>query len=94
MVTSDGRNADADADPVRRKRARIARLTSLGKRAGYGLFLVAMVAFGAGAVTDFPGPLVTAVIASLILGSIILAPAIIFGYGVRAAEREERTRPR
>lgn len=88
MVTS-GKPED---DPVRRRRARIAQLTRAGKRIGYGLFLVAIVAFVAGALADFPTPLVTTVIASLVVGSVLLAPAIVFGYGVRAAEREDRAR--
>ena len=94
MVTSGDADAEADAeaDPIRRQRARIARLTKLGKQFGYALFLLAIVAFVAGAVTDFPAPLVTLVIWSLVVGSIVLAPAIVFGYGVRAAEREDRQR--
>ncbi len=86
MVTSEG----ADADPVRARRAQISRLTKTGKRVGYGLFLLAIVAFGAGALTDFPPALVTVVTVSLVVGSVVLAPAIVFGYGVRAAEREDR----
>lgn len=88
MVTTGG----SDTDPVRRQRARIAGLAKAGKRLGYSLFLFAMVAFVAGALSDFPQLLVTAVVASLVLGSIVLAPAIVFGYGVRAAEREDRRR--
>ncbi len=88
MVTSGGPHAD----PVLRQRARIARATKAGKRLGYGLFALAMVAFVAGALADFPAPLVYLVVVSLIAGSVVLAPAIVFGYGVRAAEREERQR--
>jgi hypothetical protein len=78
------------SDPIKLRRARIGRATKVGKQVGYGLFLVAILAFAAGAVTDFPAPLVTVVVASLVAGSVILAPAIVFGYGVRAAEREDR----
>ncbi|MDQ3979714.1 MAG: hypothetical protein M3314_09195 [Actinomycetota bacterium] len=81
-------------DPVRRQRARIAKLTTTGKRLGYGLFLVAIVAFVIGAITDFPAPLVTLVVGCLAVGSVVLAPAIVFGYGVRAAEREDRQQER
>ena len=90
MVTSEG----PETDPIRRQRARIANLTATGKRLGYGLFLVAIVAFVLGAVTDFPAPLVTLVIGCLVVGSVVLAPAIVFGYGVRAAEREDRQQGR
>ncbi|MEA2703639.1 MAG: hypothetical protein QOD63_1584 [Actinomycetota bacterium] len=78
------------ADPVRVKRARMARLAKAGKRLGYSLFAVAIVAFVVGAATRFTPPLVTVVVASLAVGSVFLAPAIIVGYGVRAADREDR----
>jgi hypothetical protein len=35
---------------------------------------------------------VTVVVASLVAGSALLLPAIVVGYGVRAAEREDRQR--
>jgi hypothetical protein len=38
----------------------------------------------------FQGPLVTAVIVLLVAGSILLAPSIIIGYAVKAAERDDR----
>ncbi|MGH9280520.1 MAG: hypothetical protein ACRD12_20805 [Acidimicrobiales bacterium] len=76
-------------DPVRARRARIGRLAALGKRLGYLLFLVAVVVFVAAAVSDFPSVLVTVVVASLALGSVLLLPAIVVGYGVKAAARED-----
>ena len=78
-------------DPVRAKRARMARLAATAKRAGYSLYVVAIVAFVAGAVRrDFGPPVVTIVAATLGVGSVLLAPAIVIGYGVRAADREDR----
>ncbi len=79
-----------DDDPVRARRARIARLTRLGKGVGYSFLVVAMVAFAVGAVVDFTQAVVTVVVAALALGSAVLLPAIILGYGVMAADREER----
>ncbi|MGH9086210.1 MAG: hypothetical protein ACRDYW_12235 [Acidimicrobiales bacterium] len=83
---------DAGADPVRARRARIARLVELGQRIGYGLFGVAIVAFVVGFVSGFDGLVGTLVVASLVVGSIVLAPAIVFGYAVKAAERDDRER--
>lgn len=80
------------ADPVRDRRARIARLVSLGQRVGYALFGVAIVLFGIGFVAGFDGLVGTTIIWSLVAGSIVLAPAIVFGYAVKAAEREDRQR--
>jgi len=77
-------------DPTLIRRARIAHLTDLGKRLGYGLFGLAVVVFVVGAVRGFESAEVTAVVALMAAGSVVLAPAIVFGYGVRAAEREDR----
>lgn len=67
------------------------RLAAMAKRAGYLLYLVAVVAFAAGALRrDFGPPVVTVVAAALGVGSLLLAPAIVIGYGVRAADREDR----
>jgi hypothetical protein len=35
---------------------------------------------------------VTSIIVTMVLGSLVLAPAIVVGYGVRAADREDRER--
>ena len=79
-------------DPVRERRARIARWVSLGQRVGYGLFLVAIVLFVVGFVTGFDGVVGPTIVGCLVVGSLVLAPAIVFGYAVKAAEREDRER--
>ena len=79
-------------DPTLARRARIAHLTELGQRIGYALFGVAIVVFVVGAVRGFDGLTVSLVVACLAAGSLVLAPAIVFGYGVKAAEREDRER--
>ncbi len=82
--------AAPDADPVRVRRAKIARAVSLAQRVGYSLWLVAIVVFVIGAVTTFRPAMVTIVIGCLAVGSALLAPSIVISYGVRAAEREDR----
>jgi hypothetical protein len=77
-------------DPVRARRARIAKLTELGQRIGYSLFGLAIAVFVVGFVAGYSGVLVTVIIGSLLVGSAVLAPAIVFGYAVKAAEREDR----
>ena len=81
------------ADPVLDQRRRIARWVGLGQRFGYGLFGVAIVLFLVGLATDYGtvGPLIVGLI---VAGSIVLAPAIVFGYGVKAAERHDRAEGR
>jgi hypothetical protein len=81
---------DASTDPVLARRATIARAVSAGQRLGYALFVLAMVLFFVGLATRYTEGLTTAIVACLVAGSVILAPAIVFGYGVKAAEREDR----
>ena len=52
------------------------------------ILLVAVIGF----VVGFNGPFVTVVVGSIVVGSMVLAPAIVFGYAVKAAEREDRER--
>lgn len=77
-------------DPVLARRARIARAVRFGKAFGYGCFAVACVAFGF-IWLDKPTDAANTVIAwSMGIGSLFLAPAIVFGYAVAKAEREDR----
>ncbi|PZS21237.1 MAG: hypothetical protein DLM54_04615 [Acidimicrobiales bacterium] len=69
------------------------RLARGGKHLGYSCLLAAMVAFVVGAAGGFTPALVTVVVAALAAGSIVLLPAIIIGFGVHAAERDDRGDP-
>jgi hypothetical protein len=89
---TDPSPAAAPADPVLIRRRRFARGAELGQRIGYLLFGMAIVLFVAAAITDLPPAMVTAIVACLALGSLVLAPSIVIGYGVRAADREDRER--
>jgi hypothetical protein len=79
-----------DPDPVLERRERFRRGADLGQRVGYVLFAAAVALFVVGFATGFPGPLVGAVVAALVLGSVVLLPAIIVGYAVKAADRDDR----
>ena len=80
-------------DPVLVRRARIAKIATLGKRLGYLALGVAIVGFAAGVVTDFAEWTVVVSTTGLVLTCIILPIPIVLGYGVRAAAREERNPP-
>ena len=54
--------------------------------------LVAIVAFFLGLVLDFPTWTVDAIVGGLVIACVVLPLPIVFGYGVRAAEREDRGR--
>ncbi len=81
-------------DPVRERRARIDRLAAAGRRAGYGLVLVAIAAFAVGVVAGFTRPVTSVVTASQALTTLTLAPSLVAGYAVKAAEREDRAQGR
>jgi hypothetical protein len=52
------------------------------------------VAFVIGFFVGFRSAWVTLIVTCLAVGSILLAPAIVAGYAVKAAEREDRERGR
>lgn len=82
----------ADLDPVLARRSLIARWVGVGKRVGYGLYTLACALFIAGYAGGYTSTITSVIVVSLVIGSIILAPAIVFGYGVKAAARDERRR--
>lgn len=79
-------------DPIAARRAQAARWVRAGKRAGYISLLVAIVAFFVALATDLARPAIATVIAGLVLSCLTLLPATIAGYGIHAAEREDRER--
>jgi hypothetical protein len=89
-VVNPSSPAPADDDPVVVRRRRIAHWVGLAKRVGYGLLLAAIVTFGIAAVAGFPSGLVTVTVVTLVGACIVLPVPIVLGYGVRAADREDR----
>jgi hypothetical protein len=79
-----------DVDPVRARRALVARWTLLANRIGYLCFAVAVAVFLIGFALGFRGVVVAVVVVSLVVGSLLLAPSIILGYAIKAAERDDR----
>lgn len=77
-------------DPVREQRATIARWNALASRLGYGAFGVSIAAVLFGVFTNFTPLVARVATGGLIVGSILLAPAIVIGYAIKAAEREDR----
>jgi hypothetical protein len=79
-------------DPVRAKRLKVAKYTLLANRIGYLFFALAIATFIIGFAVSFNGAVSAIVIGSIIVGSLLLAPAIVLGYAVKAAERDDRER--
>lgn len=77
-------------DPVSLRRARIARAVRMSKRIGYLCLLVSCVSVAVAIPTDLPRPLITLAIVCLAAACFILPLPIVLGYGVRAADREDR----
>jgi hypothetical protein len=81
--------ATPPADPVRARRAQIAHASKLAQRIGYALFGVAIVAFFIGFFGGFTSTIVTIIVILMAIGSVLLAPAIVASYAVKAAERDD-----
>jgi len=79
-----------ESDPVLVRRARIASRVRTAKRIGYAALLVAIAAFAIAAATSFSGPAVVVAVVGLAVAFVVLPIPIVLGYGVRAAEREDR----
>ena len=76
-------------DPILRTRAKLGLLAERAKKLGYHLFLSALIIFIISFTTEFNAASTSTIVALLIGGSVILAPSIILGYAVKAAERED-----
>jgi len=72
------------------RRAQLAQLARLGQRLGYLAFLTSLVVFAIGLATRLTDTVVTSLVALMIVGSVLLAPAIVLHYAVRAAADEDR----
>ena len=70
----------------------MARWTQLANRLGYLCFGIAIVTFVVGFIVSFNATVSAIVVTSMIVGSVLLAPAIVLGYAVKAAERDDRER--
>jgi hypothetical protein len=79
-------------DPVRVRRAHIARWALLANRVGYLFVGLAIALFFIAFAFGFSATMASLVIGSLITGCVLLAPSIIIGYAVKAAERDDRER--
>lgn len=90
MTTNAVSQPEESQDPVLQQRAQMKRLAIAGKRIGYGLFLTAMTIFFVGFSGDLTKTMTNIIVVCLVVGSIVLAPAIVLGYAVGAAAREDR----
>jgi uncharacterized membrane protein len=78
------------SDPVLARRAQVARIVSLALRTGGACYALASVLFVVALLTSFTGFLAGSMTVLLFLGSALLAPAMVFHYAVKAADRADR----
>jgi hypothetical protein len=78
--------------PIRVRRAQIAKWTLLANRVGYLFVALAMALFFIAFALGFSPTMATLVIVTFVIGCVLLAPSIIVGYAVKAAERDDRER--
>lgn len=83
---------DPLGDPVRARRARVAQWTLLANRIGYLLLAVAVALFVVAMMVGFSAALATVVIVVMVTSFVLLAPSIVLGYAVKAADRDDRER--
>ena len=77
-------------DPVLTKRERIRSQVNLGKRIGYTLMTISIVAMFLCIPLEWPAYLTITSMVSFTLACIILPLPIVFGYGIKSAEKEDR----
>lgn len=70
----------------------VARWNQVATRVGYAAFGVAIVMFFVALATDFSSGKVTVITTAMIVGCVLLAPAIVVGYAVKAAEKDDVAR--
>ncbi|MEO1058508.1 MAG: hypothetical protein AAFY28_16490 [Actinomycetota bacterium] len=80
---------DPDSDPVRARRAQVAKWTLLANRVGYLFVALAIAVFVIAFVIGFSATLATVVTVTFVIGCVLLAPSIVIGYAVKAAERDD-----
>lgn len=93
-MTSGRPSSSSPVDPVRARRAQVAKYSLLANRIGYLLYAATIACFVLAFAIGFNSAMVTLMTIGLVGGSILLAPSIVLGYAVKAAEREDLERER
>lgn len=64
----------------------------MANRVGYLFVAVAMALFVMAFLFGFSAVMATLVIIAFVIGCVLLLPSIVLGYGVKAADRDDRER--
>jgi hypothetical protein len=76
-------------DPVRVRREQVARWTLIANRVGYLVLALAVSLFVLAFLFGFTPTMGTLVVVTLVISFVLLAPSIVLGYAVKAAERDD-----
>lgn len=76
-------------DPVLARRAALAKWTLLANRVGYLFLALAMTLFVLAFLFGFTAAMATAIVTTLLISFALLAPSIVLGYGIKAADRAD-----
>ena len=89
-MTSPPNSQSQPFDPTLVRRNSLRRLARLGQQLGYLAFATSLIVFAAGLSYGFSVGVATSLVVLLVVGSVVLAPAIVLHYAVRAADDEDR----
>ena len=89
MTAPNPHHEPAPDDPVLARRAKVAKWTLLANRVGYLFLALAMTLFVLAFLFGFTATMATAIIATLVVSFVLLAPSIVLGYGIKAADRAD-----
>jgi hypothetical protein len=92
MVADCMASPSSEHDPVRARRAQVAKWTLLANRVGYLVLALSVALFFIAFAFGFSSVMAGLVIACLVISGLLLAPSIVLGYAVKAAERDDRER--
>lgn len=76
-------------DPVRARRRQVARWTLLANRVGYLVLSLAIALFVMAFLFGFSNTMASIIIVTMVVSFTLLAPSIVLGYAVKAAERDD-----
>lgn len=78
-----------ETDPIRARRAQVAKWTLLANRIGYLVLALAVALFVLAFLFGFTSTMATLIVVALVLSFVLLAPSIVLGYAVKAADRAD-----
>ncbi len=90
MVDMDSQAPNQPADPILLRREIIRARVKLGKRVGYSLMTISIIAMFLCIPFGWPAFLTITSMVTFTLSCIVLPLPIIFGYAIKAAEKEDR----